>query len=270
MYDISLTMPAIRTPNWLDFYKSATKACKKYKFQLVIVSPFELPLELKGYSNIKLIKDFGNPTRATQIANINADGDFLYNCVDDGIFFEDCIDVALDYFKNAKLTDLDVINMRYREFAGRSGGSLPIEFWDSRFHQELRLPGIKQDWKIAMHFLMKKSLYIKLGGLDCRFEYSNHAIHDLIFRVQELGGKVYNSPIEGLNCNHFMGRSGDHAPIHDAQTHHDEPIFKNLYTNYNCAKDRTYIDIDNWKSCPEVWERRFSKKIDSYKDILEG
>jgi hypothetical protein len=115
---------------------------------------------------------------------------------------------------------------------------------------------------------MKKSLYMNLGGIDCQFEYSNHGIHDLIFRIQELGGKVIDSSIEGLNCDHFMGGSGDHSPIQEAQENHDEPIFNSIYLNSNAAKDRAYLDINNWKNCPDVWERRFkSNTITIYKDL---
>jgi len=261
-------MPAIRTHNWLEFYESAKKACKRYTFEIVIVSPFDLPDELKGKENITLVMDYGNPSRCTQIANLKATGEFLYNCVDDGVFLEDSIDLALDYFKN-NLTDSDVINMRYREAQGRTGGPLPLNFWDAHTHEELRLPGIKPEWKISLHFLMKRSHYLYLGGIDCQFEYSNHGIHDLMFRLQSLGGVIVDSQLEGLNCTHYMGRTGDHAPIHDAQVTHDSPIFKTMYLDPDAAKNRNKLNINNWTKCPEVWKRRFTRKVKSYEELYE-
>ena len=266
-YDISLTMPAIRTHNWVKFYESAKKACKKYKFEIVIGSPFDLPDELVGLENVKLIKDYGNPSRATQIANINATGEFIYNCVDDGVFLEDCIDKALDYFKE-NLTDLDVMNMRYREAPGGTGGEIPLWQYEVANHTEFHFNCVNKEWKWALHFLMKRKLYLDLGGIDCQFEYSNHGIHDLIFRIQSIGGKIY-SPFEGLNCTWFNGETVDHAPIHNAQIHHDEPLFNSIYGQLPDLSSRLKLDLDNWQKCPDVWDRRFKSKVTKYTDLLQ-
>jgi len=43
MIDVSVLMPAIRVPNWERMYKSIEGSCQKYSFELVLVSPFDLP-----------------------------------------------------------------------------------------------------------------------------------------------------------------------------------------------------------------------------------
>lgn len=268
-YDISLTMPAIRVNNWVEFYKSAKESCKHHSFELVLVSPFELPEELKGISNIQHISDRGNPSRATQIANISANGKLIMNCVDDGVFFNNALDWAIDFF-NGICKEHDIINMRYREGVNRQGGTLPQGYWTPYYHGELQRPGIDPFWSLAMHFIMNKSTYMKYGGIDCNFEYSNHGIHDLIFRLQSAGSVVYHSHVEGLNCNHYPGESVDHSVIYQAQTFHDAPRFVSIYNNPRAAYERQYLDINNWKEQPAIWDRRFpaSKEIKKYEDLL--
>jgi hypothetical protein len=65
--DVSILIPAIRVNNWERMYQTILDACKEHTFELVLVSPFDLPESLKSKTNIKLIKDYGSPTRAAQI-----------------------------------------------------------------------------------------------------------------------------------------------------------------------------------------------------------
>jgi hypothetical protein len=55
------------------------------------------------------------------------------------------------------------------------------------------------------------------------------------------------------------GTTGDHAPVHYAQTENDEMLFAVVYSNIN-STTRKSIDFDNWQKAPSVWERRFDKK----------
>jgi hypothetical protein len=255
MYDISITMAAIRTHNWKELYDTAMTSCSRHKLEVVIVSPFDLPQSLTKYDNIRLIKDWGNPNRCIQIANIEAKGDLIFNCVDDGTFFNDAIDWSVDYFRD-HCKENDVINLRYKEHATKQGHTFPLESWYAWAHEELRLPYVDRKWAIALHFIMKKATFIKYGGLDMRYEYCVHPTLDLIFRIQQDGGIVHHSDIEGMNASHLPGYAGDHGPIHDSQTFHDLPIFTETYTTIP-VKDRLYMDIDAWKNVPPVWTRRF-------------
>jgi len=259
-YDISVLMPAIRTHQWLAMYGSLYNSCKKYTWELVLVSPFDLPDYMQHFDNIKLIKDYGCPSRCAQMGTYACEGRMMYHCVDDAFFLPDSIDIAMDYY-NRECTRKDVINMRYREGANYSGPTLPMAFWTAWFHDELRLPGIPQHYKISCHHLMDFEYFRELGGWDCRFEYINHGLHDLMFRVQADGGVLYDSPTDATTVNHFVDKTGDHGPIYDAQTFFDKPQFDEMYsTSLNSAAERIHIELDNWKQCPEVWERRFEKK----------
>lgn len=265
--DLSILIPAIRVHKWYNLYNSLLNSCKKYTFELVLIGPFDLPPEMTGIKNVKFIKDFGCPTRAAQLGVSHCEGNFLYHCVDDALFFENAIDESL-FFYEKNCSAKDVINMRYRESSNYTGVELPEEFWYAHFHEELRLPGINSSWKISLHHLMSLDYFKYLGGWDCQFEYLNHPLHDLMFRVQYDGGILYNSPIEATTCDHYPGTSGDHKPIHESQLYHDAPIFKTIYNDVNAVNKRVIIPLDNWKQCPDIWERRFkNKKPHSYYEL---
>ncbi len=67
--EISIIMPAIRTDNWIKVYESIQNSTSR-NFELIIGSPYDLPAELRGYKNIKIVKDWGSPTRASQIESM--------------------------------------------------------------------------------------------------------------------------------------------------------------------------------------------------------
>lgn len=189
---------------------------------------------------------------------MRAKGEYIYNCVDDGVFRENSIDLALGILENTKNPKL-IINMRYTELQGGRGPRLPDAFWFADFHQELRnLAGVGgRNYKISLHWLMRRDYYLELGGVDCDFEYVNHGSHDLMFRAQADGAYLMDSPIEGLLCDHMPQRTGDHGPIHDAQGQ-DELIFEALYgENAEVARGRIHLDVNNYESTPAIWERRF-------------
>jgi len=270
-YDVSVLMPAIRTHQWLMMYGSLFNACKEHTWELVLVSPFDLPAEMTHFDNVKLIKDYGAPTRAAQIGAIQCEGEYMYHCVDDAIFLPDAIDVAVKSLKTYG-SRKDVVNMRYREGAMYSGQTLPAGFWTAHFHDELRLPGIPTHYKISLHHFMRMDYFKELGGWDCQYEYINHPLHDLMFRVQADGGRLFDSSTDATTCNHYVNKSVDHAPIYDAQTFSDKPKFDAIYSQSgDAAANRIHIDLDNWQQTPPIWKRRFEfkdgKLPQSYKEL---
>ena len=42
--DITFLIPGIRTNRWKALYDSLHLACKNYKWELLLISPFELPM----------------------------------------------------------------------------------------------------------------------------------------------------------------------------------------------------------------------------------
>lgn len=56
---LSVILPGIRSHNWGKFYKSVGRSFSD-AFEIIIVSPYDLPSELSGYGNIKHIIDYGS------------------------------------------------------------------------------------------------------------------------------------------------------------------------------------------------------------------
>jgi|APSaa5957512576_1039674.scaffolds.fasta_scaffold40026_1 hypothetical protein len=270
MIDVSFFLPGIRTHFWEQMYSTAVAACGKYSFEIVIVSPFDVPDNLKNVECVRVIKDFGNPTRCAQIAAANTRGRLLYHTVDDGFFYPGSIESAVTLY-DATCSKLDMINMRYREGPGYSGAALPLDFWRAWSSAELQLPGVGKGWRTSLHFLIDRERFVELGGFDAQFEYLNHPLHDFAFRLQAAGGKIYHSPHEVINCTHYPNETIDHGPIHNAQIFHDAPIFHEMYQSPMAAFDRIPISFDNWKQSPPRWERRFGGKTPTtYEEMLNN
>ena len=263
--DVSILCPTIRTHLLPAFYESAEKACKNNSFEVVFISPFEKPEYFNDKSNVKWIVDYGSPSRASQIGALQCEGTYIYNTVDDGLFVEGCIDAAVEQFKEYQPND--IINMRYRESENATKKeAFPESYWIVKTGFPFPPAGVSGDWKIALHFFMRRDYFCELGGMDCRFEYVNHGAHDLVFRAQLAGSTIYLSKVEGLICTHIPERTGDHGPIHDAQTTHDEPLFNKLWATPKRGLET--VDMHQYKEFPEVWERRFPDGVtQSYKDL---
>lgn len=269
MIDVSLIIPAIRTNGWLNFYNSIEKSCKKYLWELILISPFDLPDELKEKNNIKLIKDFGCPTRCLQLGIFEAQGKLCAHTVDDAVLFEDKLDEAIDYYKQ-NCGYKDVVNLRYREGENYSGQTMRDSYWMAWGHDALRLTGIPQHYKISLHHLLNTDYLIEMGGYDCSFEHANFSNNDLMFRIQADGGKLFDSVSDITTCNHMPDETGDHSPIFKSHNEHDLPLFRQMYSDPDILKKRIKIDINNWASAPSVWTRRFNNGIPKeYKDLID-
>ena len=270
MIDVSFFFPGIRTHFWENLYASAQLACKRHSFEIVVVSPFDPPDSLKNVANFRVIKDWGSPTRCAQIAAKNCLGELIYHTVDDGFFIPDSIDLAIDLYRKSCSKD-DMVNMRYREGQNFGGGTLPLTFWDAWTSEELKLPGVNPLWRTSLHFLINREKFIEMGGFDSTFEYLNHPLHDFAFRLQALGGKIFHSHTDVINCTHYPDESVDHGPIHNAQLYHDAPIFKEMYSDPNAAFSRSSIPFNNWENSSPIWERRFgNKKPQNYLEMIHN
>tara|TARA_Y100000310_G_scaffold345003_1_gene461106 strand:- start:2326 stop:3156 length:831 start_codon:yes stop_codon:yes gene_type:complete len=265
-YDVSIVIPGFRTPNWINVYNSAAKACKRYNWEIVFIAPFDLPEELKDKGNVTLVKSLGNVPRCVQIGIPKTNSELFFLTVDDCEFAEDSLDLSLDEFMRT-CSEEDAMAMIY----GEGGNLMETKYWEVKTHGDFRLPGINQSWKIANQCIMHKKRFIELGGLDCEnFEYLDKPIHDFMFRLQKAGGNIVFSPVHCCIATWFPGESGDHAPIHHAQISHDTPIFNTMYSMPTYYNDRVKLNYNNYLNGDKIWKRRFSKGIPrSYKELCE-
>ena len=117
---------------------------------------------------------------------------------------------------------------------------------------------------------MKKETYTSVGGIDCQFEYVNHSIHDLMFRLQCRVSRVFLSTLECLICTHYPETTVDHAPIHYAQLGHDEPLFDEIYSKRCNPTDRISINYHNWEGEDTIWGRRFKEPLPTTYEEMMG
>ena len=262
---VSIVVPGIRTHLWEGFFESCKLACADHKFEVVMIGPFNPPESLLKERNFKYIKDYASVPVCIQKATDHCEGELLYHTVDDGVLYPHSLDEAIGVYHN--LGPKDVMNMRYTEGVGSDAPEMAPQYWVAGTHADLRLPGINPGWGLSLQPLMRKSYFKELGGLDCRFNYSNHSHHDLAFRIQEHGGRVYQSPKSACNADHMPGRTGDHGPINIAQHDYDDPEFIKMYQAP--PTDRIFIDFNNWENQPKVWSLRFdeNKLPESYEDL---
>jgi len=261
-YDLSIILPTVRPNinNLNKFIYGLERASKRYKWELIFVGPFILPDEIHKLYNVKYIKDFGCPSRALQIAAILAEGEYIAWTSDDSWIYENSLDVAIDYI--ASKNDTDIMMLRYIEGANHMGN--PTDFGDFYWTAEYsfcrigteadwKLKGINPDWKCGTCNLLNTKYFKWLGGLDCRFEHSNFNVHDLLFRSQKNGGKVYLSPEWFANTDWSGSRTPQNDAIVAAYFENDMPLFKQIYSDNN---REIQISYDNWQQAEAVWHRK--------------
>jgi hypothetical protein len=244
-------------------YDSAKLACKQHTWELVLVSPFDLPEDMIGLPNVSIFKDFGQVSRCVQRGMLEVQAPLVFLTVDDCVFLEDSIDKCLDDYKEL-CSDDDILNMRYSE-----GGDIqPPEYYAAGKTLGF-LAGIEPHWYVAPQFIISVAKFIDMGGFDCQFEYINECVHDFSYRVQRGGGHVYHSSTHACVATWYEGSTGDHKTIFEAQTYHDWPIFVQMYRQPN---DRYKIPYENWRHAPAIWARRFTKGVNlptSYGELVE-
>lgn len=258
---LSIILPSIRPYNLERLYDSILEATVN-SFELIVVGPFSLPRELEKYPNIKIFRDWGSPTRASQIGACLAEGKFISWTADDAVYLpnsiDECLQILLDKEKDIGVGEFNytVVSAKYLE--GNSGSFSTPNQSDSYYKLNGAYPAspnISNDAYILNVGFMSRELFEFYGGWDCQFEACPMAHADLAARLQ------YNNACNlilldkyVLKCDHMEGRSGDHGPICDAQTFGDAPKYINKWKqNYITP----IIEMNNWKDADMLWERRF-------------
>lgn len=257
-YNVTIVSPATRKENWLNFYEGIKEAIGKYSFEWILAGPIEPQPELLQKENVKWIKDYGHPTRCTQIASIYAEGELITWESDDGTFLENGLELAIDLWYNIGNTKSQII-MKYLEGPHPNMPDMTasgLGYWHAWFHDGLKYESIPPYYMIAPLGMLSLSYFRKMGGFDCRFENINMCCNDLSFRIQHDGGQLYIPP---KHITWHTWSSGKGGIIVDSFFEHDEPLFDSIYKQDNILDTRTYLDYNNWMYNTEpVWARRFT------------
>jgi hypothetical protein len=253
---LSIILPGIRPHKWLALYQSISNATTITDYEVVIVSPYDLPPELADKDNIRLVKDKGCPTRCSQLGLLHSQGEYVTWAADDGVYSPT---LAIDNGFAARPQDhKGVVSLRYGEgTANKKFGIDHVKWWRMQHHKILRnLPYIPNHYIIVMIALIRRDYFVEVGGWDCRFEQMGISNLDLAIRLQNDGANVV---LGGPKLFHFAHEinNEEHKPIEDAHNFNDLPLLNKTYSE---EANRGRVDFDNWKQAQAVWTRRFGDK----------
>ncbi len=254
---LSIFLAGIRVSNWLTFYNSISNATAlpKEEYELVIVSPYDLPPELQNVDNIQLIKDQGCPTRCYQLGLLHSQGEYVVWAADDGTFSST---LAIDKAFEILPPNNGIVSFKYHEGSDSKDNQIQStdQHWRLGSYKFLkRMRHVPNHYFLIMIGLMRREYLMELGGWDCQFEQPGMACVDSSVRWQNCGADV----VLGERCldlaHVYAGVDAwgiDHMPIENAHHQNDGPLFKSKYKHPSGGK----IDVHNWKNAPAIWGRR--------------
>jgi hypothetical protein len=252
---LSIILPGIRTKNWRKFYNSVMDSFSD-SFEIIIVSPYDLPDDLKSLDNIKIIKDYGSPSRCQQIGLVHCEGEFVTWGADDGWFLNNSLDEALGFWANNATSDKDIVTCKYTEGSNYSPDMLQDFYYKINHADGLRSVFVPNDYWVLNVGILKTDYAKQIGGWDSIFEITTISHMDFAVRTQRDGAKYFMMEHPIFVCDHMPGTMGDHGPVHYAHIEHAEPLFRKIY-NSSSSLERVKIDLNNWEDTPSIWKRRF-------------
>lgn len=245
---LSIILPSIRTEKLNKFYWSIVDSCHQ-DFELIIVSPYKPPDELYARKNIEWIQSWRSPSACEQEGLIKSKGDYVIIGADDALFLPNAIDNSMKLIEDYKT----VVISRYHEGDNPIGMDDP-KYWTLGYHKPFRLTAVPQDCFIFTDGPISKRFLLDLGGFDCDYETPALSHADLGIRAYKAGAKFILGPFM-MNIEHQPGKTGDHAPIHNAHNKRDLPKFREIYSGKYTPP--IYINLNNWKRTPAHWKERF-------------
>jgi len=245
---LSVILPGIRIKNWPRFCQSVRESFSG-TYEIVIVSPYELPPELEGIDNIIHVVDKGSPARCQQIALTHCSGEFVTWGADDGVFLKGKLDRAIEFWEKNAACDKDIVTCKYTEGANYSPDMLQDFYYKINHASGLRSKYIPDDYWVLNVGILKTEYALKLGGWDSQFQVTTISHMDFAVRTQRDGSNYFMLEEPIFVCTHMPGPVGDHGPVHYAHTEDDEPLFRRIYSEQN-SLERINIDVDNWRESP--------------------
>jgi len=255
---LSVIVPSIRTARLLAWFESF-EASYSGAWELIVVSPFQLPAELEGRA--KWIQDWGHPVRCQQLGLLAATGDYVHRGVDDSLYLPGTMDAAVakltDDYKtvvSAKYTETNAsVDRTHKDFQNMNDS----KYYDIGYHLQASSFFVPDHYKLLNFGLVSRKLLLEVGGWDCYFESVAIAELDLAVRLQRAGANLELSDEIVLECDWMPGHQGDHGPMHDA-FEPDMEKYRAIYNKPECGS-RIAVPLDNWQQAAPRWSRRFGR-----------
>ena len=252
MIDISIIVPGIRVDRWETLYNSILTSTS-LNFELIICGPYFPTKNLEDKKNFKFIRDFGTPVRASNLAASIAEGELITWGADDAVYLPGALDKLTNEFYHLEKNYKNILLCKYLEGeAGKSKINQPDSYFKLNGSHWTNSPRFSNDWYLFNVGIMYRNYFNILGGWDCNFEATFMSHSDLAARAYLDGAKIkFLNDLFLLDCDHFPGISGDHKPIHDAQTYRDLPKFKYKYNSLMELKLKKWFEVE------QIWKERF-------------
>lgn len=252
--DLTVIVPGIRVKNWKKLYDSVKQAFSG-SWEIIFISPYTLPKELVLLDNVRLIQSWRNPITCQQLGLLQSKGDYITWAADDGYYLPKSLDIAIESLKDKNYKA--IVMGKYQEGDRLNDAMEKIDYYILSNHISMQLPFVPKNYYMLNCGVVSKKLLIELGGWDCEnFEVCPLSYNDFAIRAQRYGCEFIIQDDIMFACGHMPGHTGDHGPIHEAQTLRDHPIFEEIYRNPS-AINRIAVSLNGWINTAEKWERRF-------------
>jgi len=257
--ELSIILPSIR-PNSLQRVYESIASSTKIDFEVIIVSPYQLPDFFDEKKNVKYVRDWGSPVRAQNIALLLCEGEILTTHADDALIAPGSLDIHVKMLRDMGSDIRNVVIAKFKE--GSPGSKDQEKMHDDSYFKiatgPAASPFFPPDWWLFNVAFMHTKFVEALGGWDCSYEATWPAHTDMAIRAQAVGSKVKMSGLAFSIVDHMPDTSGDHAPIHHAQGEHDIPLMNSRYNRPDWTRVvPMQINIQDWKNSETVWKRRF-------------
>ena len=167
--ELSIIIPSIRVERLPKLYESIIQSTKR-SFEVVIVGPYDVPESIRSNKNIKYVRDFGSPMRASNIAAELCEGKVITWGSDDSLYLDHGIDDAMDLLFSMGNDEKNTVIAKYYEGINYSGTDAHGDDYYKLCNAYPRSPHIPVDWWIFNVAFMHRTFFEKLGGWDCDYQ----------------------------------------------------------------------------------------------------
>lgn len=252
---LSVILPSIRPFLLENVYNSIIDGTNSMLFELIVISPYALPESFSKVHNVKLIRDFGQPSRCAQLGLTVSEGDRVTLLSDDCTVRPNAyVEIEDQFNKIDAHIDEKFVGLKYSEGVNMQDPN----YWKAKHHPPLQLDGLRDDMPVSSMIYMSRQGLTDMGGWDCSiFECINWGGHDLTARMLNAGYKFELTPQSFCHTTWGPGIDGlynDHRPLWESDQKGVENMTK-LWSKPNPT--RIECPLDNWRSATYIWGRRF-------------
>lgn len=238
---VSIILSGINSERWENLIY--TNGCN-HDWEFVIVSPKEIPSQLKGCHRLTYVVDKGSPVRGLCIGASCAKGKYFTWGSDDAVFVPGTLNKMIDLLDSSnKLKDVIVARHIDKNNKISSDASMKLN------NKYPKSSSVSDDWWDFNCCMMRSTYYRNIGGFDTSFNLHSTSCADLAVRVQR--DNSYVELLEDPLLDYSVIQSKDKI-IEKVKKVHDLPNYSKICD----ISHRIAIDLSNWEKSPSEWLER--------------